>query len=182
MTRSFGRLPYVLPALVFAALAIYLAYALRPGRDPTLVASALIDKPMPSFALPALRPNATGLASGDLAGKVGVLNFFASWCLPCRAEHPLLMRIAKEEGVPVYGIAYKDTPEAAGAWLDQLGDPFTRIGLDSNGRTGIDFGVYGVPETYVIDREGRIRFRQVGPLDIETLERALLPLIARLRQ
>ena len=183
MKRSLGgRLLYVGPALAFAVLAAYLAHALRPDRDPALVASALIDKPMPAFALPPLGETGPGLASKDFAGQVSLVNFFASWCVPCRAEHPLLLRLADEEKLPVYGIAYKDKPEAIGAWLNELGNPFSRIGLDQNGRTAIDFGVYGVPETYLIDRGGRIRFRQAGPLDADVVDETLLPLIARLRQ
>jgi cytochrome c biogenesis protein CcmG/thiol:disulfide interchange protein DsbE len=118
----------------------------------------------------------------ELKGQVVLVNFFASWCIPCRAEHPVLMRIAEQERVPLYGIAYKDRPADAKRFLDQLGDPFRRIGLDSAGRTGIEFGVYGVPETYVIDKAGRIRMRHVGPLTAEALEKELLPLVKELNR
>ena len=108
-----------------------------------------------------------------------LVNFFASWCVPCRAEHPLLLRIAESEQVPLYGIAYKERPADAARFLAQLGDPYRAVGLDESGRTGIDFGVYGVPETYLIDRTGHIRYRYVGPLTAEALEHQLLP---RLKQ
>ena len=178
------RLLFLVPALLFAGFVAYLAYALRPERDPSVVPSALIDKPAPAFDLPPLYDDLPGLARGDLAsdelgGKPVLVNFFASWCVPCRAEHPLLMRL-KEEGVALYGIAYKDKPEDAKAFLAELGNPFSRVAMDSSGRTGIDFGVYGVPETYVIDGAGRIRFRQVGPLYPYVLDEQLMPLLAEL--
>ena len=134
----------------------------------------MIDRPAPDFALAGL-DGKDGLTRGTLAGQVALVNFFASWCVPCRAEHPLLLRIAEEEHVPLYGIAYKDKPADAARFLAQLGNPYRRIGLDESGRTGIDFGVYGVPETYLIDKDGHIRFRYVGPLTAEALERELLP-------
>lgn len=176
------RLLFLVPALLFAGLVAYLAYALRPERDPSIVPSALIDKPAPEFDLPPLFADLPGLARADLGGKPVLVNFFASWCVPCRAEHPLLMRLAQEEGVALYGIAYKDKPEDAKAFLAELGNPFSRVALDSSGRTGIDFGVYGVPETYVIDGAGRIRFRQVGPLYPYVLDEQLMPLLAELAQ
>ncbi len=179
------RLLFLLPALLFAGLVAYLAYALRPERDPSAVPSALIDKPAPEFDLPPLHDGQPGLAradltAADLAGKPVLVNFFASWCVPCRAEHPLLMELSQMSGITLYGIAYKDKPEAATSFLAELGDPFDRVAQDADGRTAIDFGVYGVPETYVIDGQGRIRFRQVGPLYPEMLETELLPLLAEL--
>lgn len=183
------RLLFLLPALLFIGLVAYLAYELRPGRDPSAVPSALIDKPVPEFALPSLHADRPGLAKADVTmaangaaggGKPALINFFASWCVPCRAEHPLLMQLGKMPGVTLYGIAYKDKPEAAKAFLAELGDPFARVAQDADGRTAIDFGVYGVPETYVIDGQGRIRFRQVGPLYPQVVEEQLLPLLAEL--
>ena len=109
-----------------------------------------------------------------------LVNFFASWCVPCRAEHPLLLRIAESEQVPLYGIAYKDKPADAARFLAQLGDPYRAVGLDESGRTSIDFGVYGVPESYLIDKQGRIRFRQVGPITPDVISGQLKPLIAEL--
>lgn len=179
------RALFLLPALIFAGLVAYLAYSLRDGRDPSVVPSALIDKPAPEFALPPLTDGEPGLARADLTaaelgGRPVLINFFASWCVPCRAEHPLLMELARMPGIVLYGIAYKDKPEAAKAFLAELGDPFARVVQDTSGRTAIDFGVYGVPETYVIDAAGRIRFRQVGPLHPQVLEEQLLPLLAGL--
>jgi cytochrome c biogenesis protein CcmG/thiol:disulfide interchange protein DsbE len=173
------RALFFLPVLAFAALAVYFALALAPGRDPHLLPSALIDKPAPAFDLAALG-GGPALARDALKGQVVLVNFFASWCVPCRVEQPLLMRIAEEEHLPLYGIAYKDKPENTAAFLKQLGDPYRAVGLDREGRTGIDFGVYGVPETYVIDKTGRIRYRHVGPLTAEVLDQQLLPLVKKL--
>jgi cytochrome c biogenesis protein CcmG/thiol:disulfide interchange protein DsbE len=175
------RLLTLLPLAAFLVLAGYFALALRPGRDPEALPSALIDKPVPDFALPALLDGAQVAAAG-LRGQVAVINFFASWCVPCRVEHPVLMRLAQREKLPLVGIAYKDKPEAARRFLAGLGDPYARVGLDETGRTGIDFGVYGVPETYVVDRTGHIRKRFVGPLTQEAAERELLPLVRTLER
>ena len=180
MTPLSPRLLFVLPVLLFAGLAVYFALALRPGRDPTLVPSALVGKPVPAFDLPALQPDKPGIATKELKGQVVLLNFFASWCIPCRAEQPVLMQLTRDAKATVYGIAYKDKPEASRAFLAETGDPFARIAVDTSGRTAIDFGLYGVPETYVVDRDGIIRFRQVGPLDPDTLARQVLPLLAEL--
>jgi cytochrome c biogenesis protein CcmG/thiol:disulfide interchange protein DsbE len=168
------RLVYLIPVAFFLLLVGYFALALRPGRDPQTLPSALIDKPMPDFDL-AGPAGAQGLSRAALGGQAVIVNFFASWCIPCRIEHPLLMRMAEQEHVPLFGIAYKDKPDDAARFLAQLGDPYRRVGLDQSGRVGIDFGVYGVPETYLIDRAGRIRYRHVGPLTAEALERELLP-------
>lgn len=168
----------LLPLAAFLALAGYFALALRPGRDPQALPSALIDKPVPAFDLPALAGGANVTDAG-LRGQVVVINVFASWCVPCRIEHPILMRL-KSMSVPLWGIAYKDKPEDSRKFLTQLGDPYARIAVDREGRTGFDFGVYGVPETYVVDRAGHIRKRIVGPLTAEIVERELLPLLAML--
>jgi cytochrome c biogenesis protein CcmG/thiol:disulfide interchange protein DsbE len=141
----------------------------------------MIDQPTPDFALAGLGDK-SGLARADLASDVAVINFFASWCVPCRTEHPLLMRLSGDLKVPLYGIDYKDKPEAAARFLEQLGDPYRRIGVDRDGRVGIDFGVYGVPETYVIDKAGRIRLRHVGPLTAEDVAREIAPLVKALQQ
>lgn len=173
------RLLYLLPAALFIVLAGYFAVALTSGHDPSLLPSALIDKPAPDFTLTGF-DGKDGLSRSALQGKVAVINFFASWCVPCRVEAPLLMRLADEEHVPLYGIAYKDKPENARQYLAQLGDPYRRVGLDESGTTAINFGVYGVPETYLIDKQGHIRFRFVGPLTAEAVERELLPRIRKL--
>jgi cytochrome c biogenesis protein CcmG/thiol:disulfide interchange protein DsbE len=170
------RLLYLIPVIVFAAVGIGLAVGLT--RDPGTLPSALLDRPVPAFELPALE-GGDGLSSADLKGRVSLVNVFASWCVPCRVEHPVLMRLA-QEGVPIFGINYKDPPDQAQAWLAELGDPFEKIGADRNGRVGIEWGVYGVPETFVVDAEGRIRHRHVGPIQARDLERTLLPILAEL--
>lgn len=173
------RLLYLLPVALFIAVVAYFVLALRPGRDPQVLPSALIDKPAPSFALAGL-PGNEGLQLDALKGQVTLVNFFASWCEPCRDEHPVLMRLVKDGQTALYGIAYKDKPEDAQRFLKQLGDPYRSVGLDESGRTGIDFGVYGVPETYVIDKQGRIRLRHVGPLTEADVAQQLLPLLKEL--
>lgn len=175
------RLLYILPVAVFVALAVYFLLALNPNRDPQALPSALIDKPAPEFRLAGL-DGGKGIALDAFKGKVTVINFFASWCEPCRDEHGILMQLEKASGAPLYGIAYKDKPADTKHFLDQLGDPYRAIGVDESGRTAIDFGVYGVPETYVIDKEGRIRKRFVGPLTQADVARELLPLLQSLQR
>ena len=171
-----SRLLYLLPLLLFLALIGYFIAGLQ--RDPHILPSAMIDKPAPDFSLPALVADKPGIARADLDGPL-LVNFFASWCVPCRAEHPMLGVLANE-GVPLLGIAWKDKPEDARAWLAELGDPYRRLAIDRDGRVGIDFGVYGVPETYVIDRTGKIRYRQVGPITPDDLAHTIRPLLAEL--
>lgn len=177
------RVLYLLPLLLFAGLAVYFAIGLT--KDPRTLPSVMIDKPVPAFDLPALRDGQPGLTQAELtalaAGQPLLINFWASWCAPCRVEHPLLMRLARE-GVVLVGIDYKDTPTAGRAFLDQLGDPFRRTVMDRDGRIAIEFGVYGVPETYVIDRAGRIRHRHVGPITPADLEKTIRPLLQDLRK
>jgi cytochrome c biogenesis protein CcmG/thiol:disulfide interchange protein DsbE len=170
---------YLLPVLVFVTLAGYFAAGLT--RDPHLVPSVLIDKPVPAFTLPPLPGLGTGLDSATLAtGEPQLLTVFASWCAPCRAEQPVLLHLAGT-GVPVRGLNYKDRPEDAVSWLGQYGNPFKSIGADREGRVAIDFGVYGVPETFIIDGSGRIRYKHVGPLAPEDIEQIVMPLIRKLR-
>jgi cytochrome c biogenesis protein CcmG, thiol:disulfide interchange protein DsbE len=171
------RLIFILPLLLFAVVAGYFALGLT--RDPSVVPSALIDKPVPEFTLPPLLKDGQGLASADLKGKVQLVNVFASWCVPCRIEHPVLMRLAKEQGVTVKAINYKDKPEDAIRWLNQGGNPYSAIGADQDGRVSIDWGVYGVPETFVVDRDGRIAFKLVGPITPENWESTLKPAIEK---
>jgi cytochrome c biogenesis protein CcmG/thiol:disulfide interchange protein DsbE len=173
------RLVYLLPVALFIAIAVYFLLALNPNRDPKALPSAMIDKPAPDFALSGFG-GGDGLKLDALKGRVVLVNFFASWCEPCRDEHPALMRLAKDKEIALYGIDYKDKPEDAQRFLKQLGDPYRSIGLDASGRTAIDFGVYGVPETYVIDKEGRIRLRHVGPLSDADIAQQLLPLLKEL--
>ena len=173
------RLPYLLPVALFIAIAVYFLIALNPNRDPQALPSALINKPAPPFALVGF-DGGDGLKLDALKGRVVLVNFFASWCEPCRDEHPVLMQLAKNDQIALYGIDYKDKPEDAQRFLKQLGDPYRSIGLDTSGRTAIDFGVYGVPETYVIDQQGRIRLRHVGPLSATDVAQELLPLLKEL--
>jgi len=177
--RGAGRhLLLLAPLAAFAALAVLLASGL--GRDPRLVPSPLVGKPVPEFALPAVRGRTQGLSSDDLRGSVSLLNVFASWCVACRDEHPLLMALARSGELPVHGLNYKDRPQDAAAWLDALGDPYTRTGADRDGRVGLDLGVYGVPETFLIDAEGRIAHKHIGAITPEVLEQRILPLAREL--
>ena len=174
------RFGFLAPVAVFIALTVIFAYGLtRNARD---IPSALIGKPVPEFTLPAVEGRMLGLSTADLRGEVSLLNVFASWCAECRREHPLFMRMQAENTVPIHGLNYKDKPEDAANWLDGLGDPYTRTGADLNGRVGIDLGVYGVPETFVIEKAGRIVHKHIGALDREALEKTILPLIAELRR
>jgi cytochrome c biogenesis protein CcmG/thiol:disulfide interchange protein DsbE len=174
------RIATYLPLAVAAVLAVVFLWALRADRDPSRVPSPFIGKPAPAFELPDLF-GGPKLTNAAFEGRVSVLNVFASWCLPCRVEHPFLMALAKDGKAQVLGLNYKDKPEDARNWLDQLGDPYTRTGADLNGRVGIDLGVYGVPETFVIDKQGRIVHKHIGAMDEKVLEKTILPLIAELR-
>jgi cytochrome c biogenesis protein CcmG/thiol:disulfide interchange protein DsbE len=176
--RPRRRIAFALPVLLFLALAGYFAWALLSGRDPQQLQSALIGKPAPAFELPALLAELPGATRADLGGKPMLVNFFASWCIPCRVEHPFLMELTKNAEVTIIGIAYKDKPEAAKAFLQELGNPYDRIGQDADGRVAIDFGVYGVPETFLIDAGGIIRFRQPGPLTPDVVKDEVMPLLA----
>jgi cytochrome c biogenesis protein CcmG/thiol:disulfide interchange protein DsbE len=174
------RLLFLLPVLIFIGVGIGLAVGLT--RDPSTLPSALIDQPVPRFELPPIAGReGPGFGSADLVGRVSLVNVFASWCVPCRVEHPLMMALA-EDGVAIYGIDYKDPAEQAAAWLAELGDPYRAIGADRDGRVAIDWGVYGVPETFVIDRAGRIRYRFVGPLQARDIEETLRPLLEQLER
>jgi cytochrome c biogenesis protein CcmG/thiol:disulfide interchange protein DsbE len=179
MTQPLRIALYAFPFLALTALIAWFALALAPGRDPSAVPSALIDKPAPQIDLPSIYPDRAGLNSADLKGRASVVNVFASWCVPCRAEHPSLAELAQEHGVPVIGLNWKDKPEDARAFLNELGDPYERIGSDPSGRAGIDWGVYGVPETYVLDAQGRIRYRHVGPLSEEDIDGVILPVLRK---
>jgi len=175
-----ARLRYALPSIIFAGLAMALGWAL--SRDPSTIPSALIGQPVPQFTLPPVKGRTLGLSSADLTGEVSLVNVFASWCVACRAEHPLLLRMKADAVVPIHGLDYKDAPDDAAKWLDTFGDPYTRTGADLNGRVAIDWGVYGVPETFVITKDGRIAYKQIGPFSPEVLEDTIFPLIRRLQQ
>ena len=174
------RLGYVVPIAVFVIFAIALSVGLT--LNPRDIPSALIGKPIPEFDLPAVPPRGLGLASDDLKkGDVVLINVFASWCVACRVEHPLLMELARSGVVQVYGLAYKDPPENSDRWLGQFGDPYTRTGVDRDGRVGIDWGVYGVPETFIVSGDGRIIDKHIGPISPADLENKILPLIEQAR-
>ncbi len=177
---------YALPLAVFAsmavAFAVYLYQISFEGRVVSNIPSALIDAPVPEFDLPPVAGRERGLASADLMGQVSLVNFFASWCAPCQIEHPVLTDLARRGIVPVYGINYKDKPEDARRWLDRLGDPYARIGADLDGRAGIEWGVYGLPETFVVDANGRIVYKHIGPVLARDVAETILPLIESLRQ
>lgn len=173
------HLPFLIPLALFAAIGVFLAIGLT--LNPREVPSPLIGKPVPQFALPPVKGRTLGLSSADLKGEVSLVNVFASWCVACREEHPVLMRLRQEGLVPIHGLNYKDRPDDAAKWLDDLGDPYTRTGADLDGRVAIDWGVYGVPETFVIDPAGRIAYKHIGPVTPEVLAQTLQPLIARLR-
>jgi cytochrome c biogenesis protein CcmG/thiol:disulfide interchange protein DsbE len=174
------RLLFLLPLLLLAGLAVGVGARLLSGSDPQLLPSALIDKPLPGFDLAALPGRSDGLANTDFGSQPMLLNVFASWCVPCLAEHPVITKLGREDGIPVLAINYKDKPKDALAWLKRNGDPYRRIGADADGRTAIDLGVYGVPETFVIDKAGRIRYRHPGPLTPYLVDREIRPLLAEL--
>ena len=173
------RLLYLLPVVLFALVAGGFYAGL--GIDSNVLPSALINEEAPQFDLPPLPGHDKGFSSADLQGHVSLVNAFASWCGPCRMEHPVLNALAETKQVPIYGIDYKDQSAAALDWIAALGDPYTSIGADS-GRVGIDWGVYGVPETYVVDKTGHIRYKHVGPLSEDDIKDKILPLVARLQQ
>lgn len=172
-------LVFVIPLLAFGALALVLGIGL--SLDPREVPSPLIGKDVPRFELPPVKGRTMGLATRDLTGEVSLVNVFASWCVACREEHPVLVALARRRLVPIHGLNHKDKPEDAAVWLDRWGDPYTRIGADIDGRVGIDWGVYGVPETFVIDPQGRIAYKHIGPMTEEFVRVKLLPMIERLR-
>ncbi len=176
------KLTVLLPLLVFLGIAAFFVWGLVKG-DPRRLPSVLIGKPVPEFNLPPL-PGATydgapvpGLSSADLKKIPGVklVSFFASWCTGCRAEHPFLMELARRNIIPLVGIAYKDPAAKSLAWLNELGNPYSRIGMDRKGRTGIDFGVYGIPESFFVNSEGRIIYKYIGPLDARAWQKIVIP-------
>ncbi|HEU4855111.1 DsbE family thiol:disulfide interchange protein [Nitrosospira briensis] len=170
---------FLLPLAAFIVLVGFLLVGLN--LNPRQVPSPLIGKPAPDFQLEQLHESEKTLTSKENLGKVWLLNVWASWCVSCRQEHPVLVELAKSGIVPVYGLNYKDERDLALQWLRQFGDPYTVSVRDPEGRTGIDFGVYGVPETYVIDKNGVIRYKQIGPVTVEALETKILPLVKELQ-
>lgn len=171
------RLSTFLPLLLFALVGAALAVGLT--LNPREIPSALIGHPAPDFALPPLEPGEPGLSTAALRrGEPTIVNVFASWCGPCRVEHPLLMDLARRDVAPIHGLNYKDDPDDARAFLGGLGDPYARIGADRSGRAGVEWGVYGVPETFVIGGDGTILHKHVGPLTPDVVRTEILPLIA----
>jgi cytochrome c biogenesis protein CcmG/thiol:disulfide interchange protein DsbE len=168
---------YILPVAAFGLLAFFLFRSLW-SPPPSVIPSALLNKPVPRLVLPPLDDRSPTFTPADLAsGKVSVVNVFASWCAPCRVEAPQLAELAKVPGIAMYGLVQKDKPEAARAFLDEVGDPFHKIAMDVDGRASIEWGVYGVPETYVVDGKGIMRFKYVGPITDEVLAKELIPAI-----
>ena len=172
------RWQFLAPLAVFGVLLGFLAVGLN--LNPREVPSPLIGKPAPAFELPQLADPSLRFAAEQMKGRVWVLNVWASWCVPCLAEHPYVTQMARTTGVPLVGLNYKDKPEDAKRWLARHGDPYSQIVADRDGRVGIDYGVYGVPETFVIDKDGTIRHKQIGPITPEALNDTLLPLLKRL--
>jgi len=174
------RLAHLVPLAAFMALAIILAWGM--SRDRGAIPSALIDKTVPQFSLPPVKGRTLGLSSNDLSGEVSLVNVFASWCVACREEHPVFMQMKSDAIVPIHGLNYKDQPDNAARWLNTMGDPYTRTGADISGRVAIDWGVYGVPETFVITKDGRIAYKHIGAVTPKVVDETLLPLIRRLRE
>lgn len=170
---------FLIPLAVFAIMVIFLALGL--SLDPREVPSPLIGKPAPAFSLPQVADAERSLGPADFKGQVVLVNVWASWCVSCRQEHPVLLELAKQNLVPIYGLNYKDQRDTAQGWLQQYGNPYTASAFDADGRAGIDWGVYGVPETFVIDKAGLIRHKHTGPVTPEALEKTILPLVRRLQ-
>ncbi|WP_283743974.1 DsbE family thiol:disulfide interchange protein [Sideroxydans sp. CL21] len=171
---------FILPLVIFLVLAGFLYVGL--GLDPHEVPSPLIDKPAPAFNLPQLHDNAKNFGPEEMKGKVWLLNVWSSWCVSCKEEHPLLLSLSQQNVVPIYGLDYKDKKEDAEMWLNQAGNPYTLNVMDRDGRVGINYGVYGVPETYVIDKQGIIRYKQIGPVTSQSLNEKILPMVAELER
>ena len=178
------QLLYLAPAVIFGVIAGNFLWGLISGHDPRAIPSVMIDQPVPGFELGPIEGMAgPGLKTADLTGgQVTLVNFFASWCVPCRIEHALLIELVKYDRARLVGINYKNKPEEARNWLTQLGNPYEKIGADTTGRVGIEWGVYGLPETFVIDKQGRIRYRHVGQLDADALKRTIRPLLRELEK
>jgi cytochrome c biogenesis protein CcmG/thiol:disulfide interchange protein DsbE len=170
---------FLIPLALFVVLAVFLGIGLN--RDPREVPSPLVGKAAPAFSLPQLDADAS-FSPKDMAGKVWMLNVWASWCVSCREEHPVLVEFAKTKVAPLIGLDYKDKRADAKDWLARFGNPYDLSVVDADGRVGIDYGVYGVPETYVIDKAGTIRFKQIGPVTHEVMRDKIVPLIKELQK
>ncbi|APV51195.1 thiol:disulfide interchange protein [Betaproteobacteria bacterium GR16-43] len=172
-------LKFVVPFVLFLVLAGFFAVGLQ--HDPRTIPSPFIDKPAPAFKLEQLHDPAKPFTPEDMKGRVWMLNVWASWCVSCRVEHPLLVEMSKRQIVPIVGLNYKDGRNEGVQWLDKFGNPYMLSAFDSDGRVGIDYGVYGVPETFVIDKQGIVRYKQIGPITPEALEKTILPLLKKLQ-
>ena len=173
-----NRVLYLLPLLTLAILAGFFGWSLVSGRDPASIGSALVGRPAPTLKAPALRPGEAALTDALLhSGKPVLVNFFASWCTPCLAEQPLLERLAKKDGVTLIGVAWKNKPEEARAWLERLGDPFAAVGYDLDGKMAVDWGLSGVPETFLIDAQGVVRLHFRAPILEKDVTDRILPLL-----
>jgi cytochrome c biogenesis protein CcmG/thiol:disulfide interchange protein DsbE len=170
---------YLAPLAFFVVLVVFFLVGLK--RDPREVPSPLIDKPAPAFRLPQLHASEKQLSDQDMRGQVWLLNVWASWCVTCLQEHPLFVEFAKEKMAPIVGLNHKDTHDAALAWLQQRGDPYDVSIVDADGRVSIDYGVYGVPETFVIDKQGIVRYKHIGAVTPEALRETIIPLIKKLQ-
>jgi cytochrome c biogenesis protein CcmG, thiol:disulfide interchange protein DsbE len=172
-------LKYIIPLILFIVLAVFLALGLKgkPGEIP----SPLLNKPAPAFSAPKLNAPNEKLSPADLKGKVWLFNVWASWCVSCRAEHPIINRLAQQQAAIIIGLNYKDDPEAAKLWLETLGNPYNDSVMDADGRIGIDWGVYGVPETFVMDKQGIVRYKHTGPVTEDDVQNTFIPLIAKLQ-
>jgi cytochrome c biogenesis protein CcmG/thiol:disulfide interchange protein DsbE len=173
-----NRLKYFLPIALFLAIAA--AFGVGLTMDPKTLPSALIGKTVPKFDLPPVKGRTLGLSDKHLHGEVTLVNFFASWCLACRKEHPFLMELSKNAAFKLHGVNYKDKPSAVETWLNETGDPFARTGVDDKGRIAIDWGVFGIPETFVVGPDGRIAYKHIGGLNLKAFADKLLPVIRRL--
>ena len=171
---------YLIPLAIFIVLVVFLAIGL--GHDPHEVPSPLINKPAPAFQLPQLHDPTRTFSAQEMRGKVWLLNVWASWCFSCREEHPFLIEYARSSAVPIYGLDLKDKREDALSWLSELGNPYVLSASDTDGRVSIDYGVYGAPETYLIDRDGIIRFKQIGPITPDVWQKTILPLVKDLNK
>ena len=174
-----AMLKYIFPLVLFIVIAIFLAIGLK--LRPSEIPSPLLNKPAPTFSAPKLNSPNEKLSTADLKGKVWLFNVWASWCVSCRAEHPIINRLAQQQAAIIVGLNYKDDPAAAKLWLETLGNPYNDSVMDADGRIGIDWGVYGVPETFVMDKHGIVRYKHTGPVTEEDVQLIFLPLIAKLQ-
>ena len=170
---------FILPFVIFMIVAIFLFVGL--GLNPHEVPSPLVGKPAPAFSLPQLHEPEKQFSLQDMKGKVWLFNVWASWCGGCEQEHPLFMELARRNVVPILGMAYKDQPENSKMWLHRGGNPYALVVTDIEGRVGIDYGVYGVPETYVIDKQGIIRHKHIGAVTMQDLDKKILPMVKELQ-